>query len=89
MPTLTDLQRQARYDAWANRTLAAVLRDAHERPIRLLAHAAESELVWLRRIEGTQPASTTADFWPVLDADGCPVRLVGASPGRPKCPLNK
>ena len=71
MPTVDDLQRQARYDAWANRTLAAALRDTHERPVRLLAHAAESERVWLRRIHGTQPASTAADFWPTLDADGC------------------
>ena len=71
MPTLPDLQRQARYDAWANRAFAAALRDEHERPIRLLAHAAESERVWLRRIRGIQPASTTADFWPNLDADGC------------------
>lgn len=71
MPTAAYFQRQARYDAWANRTLAAVLRDGHEQPILLLAHAAEAERVWLRRIEGTQPASTTADFWPELDADGC------------------
>ena len=71
MSTVDALRRQARYDAWANRTLASVLRDAHERPIRLLAHAAESERVWLRRIHGTQHASTTNDFWPALDADGC------------------
>jgi uncharacterized damage-inducible protein DinB len=65
------LRRLVRYDVWANRLLAGALRDEHERPLRLLAHAAESELVWLRRIEGTQPASQTADFWPVIDAAGC------------------
>ncbi len=70
MPTIADLRRHARYDAWANHTLAVVLRDEHERPIRLLAHAAESERVWLRRIHGTQPTSATADFWPEVDADG-------------------
>ncbi|MEM1041595.1 MAG: DinB family protein [Bacteroidota bacterium] len=68
---LDSLRRLARYDAWANCCLAEVLRDAHERPIRFLAHAAESERVWLRRIAGTQPASHTADFWPEVDADGC------------------
>lgn len=71
MPTVADCQRQARYDAWANRSLAAVLNDTHERPIRLLAHAAESERVWLRRIRGTQPSSSTADFWPEVNASGC------------------
>ncbi len=68
---LAGLQRLARYDAWANRHLADALRDEHHTPIRLLAHAAESELVWLRRIEGTQPSSRTADFWPDLNADDC------------------
>jgi uncharacterized damage-inducible protein DinB len=65
------LRRLARYDAWANRLLADALRDEHERPLRLLAHAAESELVWLRRVEGTQLESRTADFWPAVDAAGC------------------
>ena len=64
-------RRLARYDAWANRSLAAVLRDEHERPLQLLAHAAESELVWLRRIEGVQPTSRTVDFWPTVDATEC------------------
>lgn len=64
-------RRLARYDAWANRLLAAALRDEHERSLRLLAHAATSELVWLRRIEGVQPTSQTADFWPAVDAAGC------------------
>lgn len=65
------LRRLARYDAWANRLLAAALRDAHERPLRLLAHTAESELVWLRRIEGTRSVSRTAELWPAVDAAGC------------------
>lgn len=68
---LDGLNRLARYDAWANRLLAAALRDEYERPLRLLAHAAESERVWLRRIEGTQAASRTADFWPTVDAAAC------------------
>ncbi len=68
---LPGLRRLARYDAWANRHLAAALRDEHNRPRRLLAHAAASELVWLRRIEGTQPSTATADFWPDLDAEAC------------------
>ena len=71
MPLVSDLQRRARYDAWANRAFAAVLHDEHERPTRLLAHVAEAERVWLRRIEGVQPASKTSDFWPDVDADGC------------------
>lgn len=68
---LGGLDRLARYDAWANRLLAAALRDEHDRPLRLLAHAATSELVWLHRIEGTQTESRTADFWPTVDAAGC------------------
>ena len=68
---LNGLHRLARYDAWANRLLADALRDGHDRPLRLLAHAAESELVWLRRIAGTQLASRTADFWPTVDAAEC------------------
>lgn len=73
--------RLARYDAWANRRLAVALRDEHERPLRLLAHAAESELVWLRRIEGTQPVSRTADFWPAVDAAGCRALVERAADG--------
>lgn len=65
------LRRVARYDAWANRCFAPMLRDEHDRPLRLLAHVAESELVWLRRVEGAQPASRTADFWPTVDAAEC------------------
>lgn len=68
---LYDLRRRARYDAWANRHFADVLTDAHERPLRLLAHAATSERVWLGRVHGTHPTSATADFWPVLGADDC------------------
>ncbi len=48
LPLATDLaglRRLARYDAWANRAFADMLRAEHERPLRLLAHAAESELV--------------------------------------------
>jgi uncharacterized damage-inducible protein DinB len=78
-PTPDGLRRLARYDAWANRRLAAVLRDDHERPLRLLAHAAESELVWLRRIDGSQPANRTADFWPTVDAAGCRALLERAA----------
>lgn len=82
LPFATDLvglQRLARYDAWANRHFANVFRDEHERPIRLLAHAAESELVWLRRIEGTHPSSRTADFWPDLNAAECRVLIEQAA----------
>lgn len=68
---LEDIRRQVRYDAWANRRLADALTDAHERPLRLLAHAATAERVWLGRIHGTQPVSTTAELWPVVDAAGC------------------
>ena len=68
---LEDLRRQVRYDAWANRRLADALTDAHERPLRLLAHAATAERVWLGRIHGTHPVSTAAELWPVLDAAGC------------------
>jgi uncharacterized damage-inducible protein DinB len=70
-PPLDSIRRQARYDVWANGRFAAVLSDAHERPLRLLAHAATSERVWLGRIRGTHLTSTTADFWPVVDAAGC------------------
>ena len=72
-------RRLAAYDAWANRTLAAALRDEHARACRLLAHAAEAERVWLRRIAGTQPVSTTADFWPEDDADACRARVEAAA----------
>ena len=68
---LAALRRQARYDAWANRRFSAVLHDEYERPLRLLAHVATSEQVWLGRIVGTRPESTAADLWPVVDADGC------------------
>jgi uncharacterized damage-inducible protein DinB len=68
-------QRLAAYDAWANRLLAEVLTDDHARACRLLAHAAESERVWLRRIHGTQTASTTADFWPEDTAEGVRARV--------------
>lgn len=72
-------RRLAAYDAWANRTLAAALTEAHPRACRLLAHAAESERVWLRRIAGTQPASNAADFWPEDDADACRARVERAA----------
>lgn len=72
-------QRLAQYDAWANRLLAEPLTDEHARACRLLAHVAESELVWLRRIHGTQPASTTADFWPEDDAEGVRARALEAA----------
>ena len=70
MPLLS-FQHLAAYDVWANRRLASVLTDDHARAIRLLAHAATSELTWLRRIAGTQPTSQTSDFWPDTDAEGC------------------
>ncbi|HLT47389.1 MAG TPA: DinB family protein [Rubricoccaceae bacterium] len=81
-PALTDpavFRRLAQYDAWANRLLAEALMDEHARACRLLAHVAESELVWLRRIHGTQPASTTADFWPEDDAEAVRARVVEAA----------
>ena len=68
---LDDLRRRARYDAWANRRFADILTDAHERPLHLIVHAAAAERLWLGRIRGTHPASTTADIWPTLGADGC------------------
>lgn len=68
---LDELRRQVRYDAWANRRLADALTDRHERPLRLLAHVATAERVWLGRIYGTQPVSTAAELWPALDASGC------------------
>lgn len=70
-PILADLRRRARYDAWANRRFAAMLTDAHECPLRLLTHAVAAERIWLGRIRGTHPVSTTADIWPTLDAVGC------------------
>ncbi|MDX1421274.1 MAG: DinB family protein [Rubricoccaceae bacterium] len=74
-----DFRRLAAYDAWAGRTLADALTDAHDRACRLLAHAAESERVWLRRIAGTQASSTSADFWPKDDADGVRSRIEEAA----------
>jgi uncharacterized damage-inducible protein DinB len=72
-------RRLAQYDAWANRLLAGALTDGCPRACRLLAHAAEAELVWLRRIHGTQPASTTADFWPEDGAEGVRARVLEAA----------
>lgn len=79
MDLLQDLRRRAAYDGWANRTLAAALRDATPEATRLVAHAAESTLVWLRRIAGTQPPSVTADFWPPDDAAACCARAERAA----------
>lgn len=77
MLLLDDLRRRAAYDAWAHATLAAALTDAHEWPVRLMAHAAISIQVWLDRIAGTaEPAASTEAYWPEVDAASCR-RLVG------------
>ena len=72
MDLLDDLRRRAAYDTWANTVLAAALTDAHERPVRLMAHAVQSVRVWLDRIAGTaRPAASPAAYWPAVDAAGC------------------
>lgn len=67
--SLDDLRRLCAYDAWAHRQLAAACTDAHERAIRLLAHALTAELVWVRRMRGEQATTQTADLWPTISAD--------------------
>lgn len=79
MTLLDSLRRRAAYNGWANRRLSAVLTDAHPQPVRWMAHVAAAERLWLRRIAGEQPASTTAEIWPHLDAGTCRQRVAAAS----------
>ena len=79
MTLLDSLRRRTAYNGWANRRLAAALTDADPQPLRWMAHVAAAERLWLRRIAGDQPTSTTAEIWPTLDAATCRQRVVAAS----------
>jgi len=72
--TLADhLQRQFRYDEWANRETLAAIRAAQgdERSLELMAHILSAEKLWLERLL-RQPQSSPV--WPKADLSACEQR---------------
>jgi uncharacterized damage-inducible protein DinB len=75
MDLIRHFERQLEYNVWANREVASVLnalRDPPTASIRLLAHVIAAELLWLARLEETQPPLAV---WPELSLGQCEQRI--------------
>ena len=75
MSFLHELDRQFRYDRWANAEVLANLQRLHPAPLRsvsLLAHILAAEALWLARLQG-KPAPLPV--WPDFDLAECARRL--------------
>jgi uncharacterized damage-inducible protein DinB len=68
------LQRQSRYDAWANREVLTAIRAGRAsaaRSLQLLAHIVSAEVLWLERLR-QQPQSQPV--WPEWGLEQCEAR---------------
>lgn len=61
MTLAAELQRLARWNGWANAIVAAAIHDAGGEPlpaVRAYQHIFETEVTWLRRVDGVENAFT-------------------------------
>lgn len=75
MESIEHLRHLFDHDAWANREVLAVLREARPVPdasLRWLAHLVGTEHLWLARLRG---ATSPLPVWPDLTLEGLGVHL--------------